>query len=257
MTAVQLHILICLITAHLTADFLLQTENDVHHKHNFVVLIKHSLIHAALAYILVGILPWWQIPVSILISHALIDRTKAGTSNLGVLVFLLDQFAHILVLVLLAILLPRLYSGQAVVWNIWFGSFYYRSLLFIAGAILVTRVGGLLIGTAAAPYLQQLEDARMQKEAKRGKAIDPLARGFENGGFTIGQLERSLIYLFVLINQAAAIAILIAAKSLFRFGEIRDRENRMEAEYILIGTLMSFLFALIVSYAVRAVLPLL
>ncbi len=32
----------------------------------------------------------------------------------------------------------------------------------------------------------------------------------------------------------------IAAKSIFRFGELKDHENRMEAEYITIGTMLSF-----------------
>ncbi|MEN6561886.1 MAG: hypothetical protein ABFD52_14040 [Acidobacteriota bacterium] len=43
-------------------------------------------------------------------------------------------------------------------------------------------------------------------------------------------------------------------KSLFRFGEIKDPTNRKETEYILIGTLLSFGFALAAGMAVKAVL---
>jgi hypothetical protein len=82
-----------------------------------------------------------------------------------------------------------------------------------------------------------------------------LERGFVDGGRIIGQLERAMIYLFVLVGQPAAIGFLIAAKSVFRFGELSDRANRMEAEYILIGTLYSFLFGTLVAYLVGFLLP--
>jgi hypothetical protein len=40
-------------------------------------------------------------------------------------------------------------------------------------------------------------------------------------------------------------------KSLFRLGEIKDPANRKETEYILIGTMLSFAFAMIVGLAVK------
>ncbi len=67
----------------------------------------------------------------------------------------------------------------------------------------------------------------------------------------IGQLERALIFLFVFVNQSAGIGFLIAAKSVFRFGEIKDHKHRMEAEYIIIGTLMSFGYGILVAYATK------
>lgn len=67
----------------------------------------------------------------------------------------------------------------------------------------------------------------------------------------IGQLERALIFVFVLVQQFSAIGFLIAAKSIFRFGELRDRSNRMEAEYIIIGTLISFLWAIVAALLTR------
>ena len=52
----------------------------------------------------------------------------------------------------------------------------------------------------------------------------------------------------MLVDQPSAIGFLIAAKSVFRFGELRERSNRMEAEYIIIGTMMSFIWGLSVAY---------
>ena len=51
-------------------------------------------------------------------------------------------------------------------------------------------------------------------------------------GQYIGQLERTLIFLFVLIGQPTGVGFLVAAKSVFRFGDLKEHEDRMEAEYI-------------------------
>ena len=72
--------------------------------------------------------------------------------------------------------------------------------------------------------------------------------GFEQGGMIIGQLERALIFILTLTGQAAGIGFLIAAKSILRYGEAQDPSQRMDAEYIIIGTLMSFGWGILVSY---------
>lgn len=37
-----------------------------------------------------------------------------------------------------------------------------------------------------------------------------------------------------------AVGFLLAAKSVFRFGDLRDDQDRKRTEYVLIGTLLSF-----------------
>ena len=64
----------------------------------------------------------------------------------------------------------------------------------------------------------------------------------KEGGKIIGYLERSLIFLFILVDYPAGIGFLIAAKSIFRFGELTSPDRRKQAEYIIIGTLLSILF---------------
>ena len=63
-----------------------------------------------------------------------------------------------------------------------------------------------------------------------------------------------MIFVLILAGQPSAIGFLIGAKSLFRFGEIGAGASRKEVEYIIIGTLMSFLVALVVSYLTRLAL---
>jgi hypothetical protein len=83
--------------------------------------------------------------------------------------------------------------------------------------------------------------SRYEKEIESGK-------GLKNAGKYIGWLERFLIVTFVWAGEISAIGFIIAAKSVFRFGEIKDKENRKLAEYILIGTLSSFSTALAIAY---------
>jgi hypothetical protein len=72
--------------------------------------------------------------------------------------------------------------------------------------------------------------------------------GLRKGGRYIGWLERSLVMLLLLINLPNGIGFLFAAKSILRFGEIKDSHQRKTAEYIIIGTFLSFGWALGVSY---------
>jgi len=58
-----------------------------------------------------------------------------------------------------------------------------------------------------------------------------------------------LIYILVLNAQFATIGLVLAAKSFARF---RQLEERQFAEYVLIGTLLSVLVAILVSLVVRA-----
>ena len=111
-----------------------------------------------------------------------------------------------------------------------------------------------MVGIIVEPFLNQIHEIRRESPSNSMLVNERLARGFENGGVVIGQLERGLIFLLVLVNQPSAIGFLIAAKSVFRFGEIKEKSNRMEAEYILIGTLVSFLYGLIFSFLTREII---
>jgi hypothetical protein len=72
--------------------------------------------------------------------------------------------------------------------------------------------------------------------------------GLLDGGKLIGQLERCLIFLFILIDQSAGIGFLVAAKSILRFEEAKKQKL---AEYVLIGTLLSFSLAIALASITR------
>ncbi|TKJ28981.1 MAG: hypothetical protein CEE40_09895 [Chloroflexi bacterium B3_Chlor] len=70
------------------------------------------------------------------------------------------------------------------------------------------------------------------------------AGGLKGAGAAIGCLERFLALTFVLVGQYEALAVIVAAKSIARFEELKCREF---AEYYLIGTLSSILLAMLIG----------
>ena len=83
---------------------------------------------------------------------------------------------------------------------------------------------------------------------KEGKESDEENEKEYNAGRVIGMLERILILFFVLVNQFGAIGFIIAAKGFTRFKEL---DNRDFAEYVLIGTLLSSLFAIAIALLIK------
>ena len=65
-----------------------------------------------------------------------------------------------------------------------------------------------------------------------------------SGGKWIGRFERALIFTLIFIDQPIGIGFLVAAKSILRFEEARQQKL---AEYVLIGTLLSFSLAIAVA----------
>src|SRR5690606_1078602 len=69
----------------------------------------------------------------------------------------------------------------------------------------------------------------------------------EDAGKYIGILERLLVFIFIVSGHWEAVGFLITAKSVFRFGDLKESKQRKLTEYILIGTLISFGIAILVG----------
>jgi hypothetical protein len=70
-------------------------------------------------------------------------------------------------------------------------------------------------------------------------------KSLPNAGKYIGIMERLFVLLFIILGRWDAIGLLITAKSVFRFNDLKASNNRKLTEYILIGTFMSFGLAII------------
>jgi hypothetical protein len=99
----------------------------------------------------------------------------------------------------------------------------------LTGLIVATRAGGFAIGLFMAQWAGALP-----------------TEGLKNGGRAIGLLERGLIFLLVIVGLPEGIGFLIAAKSVLRFGAVGD--DRAFSEYVIIGTLASFAWAIAASF---------
>jgi hypothetical protein len=232
----QAHLAVALLCGHLLADFVSQTKRGAAMKTNPAVLTLHALVAAALPYALVGAWTLWQIPAVTFLTHWLIDFIKVKSKRRGLMPFAIDQIAHLAVI---AYLVQSTDVAPFVLqWVTRFGDGYTSVLIVIAGAILVTTVSGIVVGYVV-------------RDLQRAAAITRDS-GFPFGGESIGELERFLVFVLILIGQFEAIGFLIAAKSILRFGELK--EERRDAEYVIIGTMWSLVCGLLVTLATRAAL---
>lgn len=72
-----------------------------------------------------------------------------------------------------------------------------------------------------------------------------------NAGKWIGYLERLLILTFVLSGNFEGVGFLLAAKSVFRFGDLNKANDIQVTEYVLIGTLTSFAIAIMTGIIIK------
>jgi hypothetical protein len=220
-----------LLLAHALADFLFQTNWMVRNKRHLKAMLAHIGVVLVTAILATGSLH----PLIFALAgvHMVIDAVKVGyfPNRLGP--FLADQAAHLASIIALAILHPALWSG-----GLWADSQWLPAVMVIlAGLILATQAGGFAVGLMMQPW------------------ADDTPAGLRNGGRVIGTLERGLIYLLILTGQAAGIGFLIAAKSVLRFGTVKDQGKL--SEYVIIGTLASFGWAIAVTAGVVWLLGLL
>ncbi|MCT8328989.1 DUF3307 domain-containing protein [Albidovulum sediminis] len=214
-----------LLCAHVLADFVFQTRWIAGNKRRAPVLLLHGAVVLATAQAALGRVDAWEL-LALAALHIAIDGMKARFGGDRLAAFLADQGAHLAAIAGLAALRPDLWAGGG-----WAATPALSGLMaLLAGAILATRAGGFAVGLLMRPW-----------------ADDDLPKGLTNGGALIGLLERGLIFLLVMVGQPAGVGFLVAAKSVLRF-ETTSQDQRA-GEYVIIGTLASFGWALVVAYA--------
>jgi len=218
--------LAALLFAHVLADFVFQTNWMVANKQRPGGLALHGLVVLATAVAATGAVDIWVLWLTAL--HVATDAIKARARR-GLGAFLLDQAAHLATIAALAMWQPMIWSD-----GLWAGQATLPGLMLLAaGAILATRAGGFAVGHLMEPFADRLP-------------ADITAESLPGAGRVIGLLERSLIFALILLGQPAGVGLLIAAKSILRFGAVKD--DRALSEYVIIGTLASFCWAILVAY---------
>lgn len=232
-------ILIKLIAAHLAGDFILQSDKMCANKISkfssarYRALAYHALIQAVLSYVFVSQWRGWLIPVVIGISHFIIDLGKTMSNRNGLISFLWDQIAHYCVII-----------------GLWWFTFAKVPQMDMAGEIFSTSFW--LIATA---YIAVLAPTSILIksfiEYEEWMPSDSVSQGLPNAGKWIGYLERILILTFIFTNNIEGIGFLLAAKSVFRFGELNKAKDIKITEYVLIGTFASFTIAILIGFGIN------
>jgi len=220
-----------LFLAHLIGDFCFQTDRTVAEKETHKIrsrwLYWHLVIHfLALIILLQFQFEYWLGILFIIITHFLFDVWKLYSQNPGNqrLLFFIDQLLHI------AVLLSVTYFYHP--FTIILEEGILEELILLSTAlVLVTFTSSVIIRVIMGRWTPQTNNDETESLAKAGNFI--------------GNLERLLIFLFIVLQHWEVVGFLLAAKSVFRFGDLRESGNRKLTEYILIGTFLSFALAVV------------
>lgn len=228
---------VVLLTGHLVADFLFQPQWMVDRKATWWVTGVHGVIVTVLSAALLGLVWSWALLI-LFITHVAIDLTKTMVNRDDFWVFCSDQFLHLMVIGIIVSIYPDLASK-----GLWHRTltpenwqFGLKCLTVLSGIIVCVPVGGVIIS--------KITNKLLSDEERRNFV------GLQNGGKYIGWLERALVLILMYLNIPAGIGFLFAAKSVLRFGEIKDPEHRVVTEYIIIGSFTSFGWALLLALAI-------
>ncbi|WP_166384906.1 DUF3307 domain-containing protein [Polaribacter sp. 11A2H] len=216
-----------LLLTHILGDFVFQPEKWVKDKEEKKVksikLYFHIGIHTILLLLVLQLKlqEYWLAFLLVIISHYGIDLLKLYLQKKKTkrIWFFIDQVLHLSVLVFAtSFYVDFSLSTENLITD--------QILLLIIFLLLVIFVSAIII---------KIIITQWNPESKK-ENDDSL----EKAGRYIGILERLFVFTFVITNHWEAIGFLLAAKSVFRFGDLTSSKDRKLTEYILIGTLLSF-----------------
>ena len=259
---VHFELLIGLLLAHLLADFYLQPYSWIkqrNERHALALpLYFHALIHGVLGTIALVLLSASIDMVAIgisavilVVSHFIIDVIKSYCAQ-NITAFVVDQIAHIAVV--LGIFLYVTDQWRAAVGVLQHVGVPH--LVVVLAYLAVLKPSSIVIKQLLSPWSGEV----LANKPTSSHPNDPPTISTEAqqtlslAGQRIGYLERVLMLTFVLLNQFSAIGFLIAAKSIFRFGDLTKHQDRKLTEYVLLGTFTSVAMTIAIGLACAAAL---
>lgn len=122
-----------------------------------------------------------------------------------------------------------------------------KILLVFTSIPIATIVSGFIIDAIVKAILRKEHNDQISQSI--------LSRS-EGASKIIGWLERFLILIFIYIGYYQGIGFILAAKSILRYGEIKSELDRKFAEYVIVGTLLSFALAITIGVLTRLIIGL-
>ncbi|WP_207425214.1 DUF3307 domain-containing protein [Pedobacter sp. SYSU D00535] len=234
-------ILLKLLLAHIIGDFLLQPDTWVVEKESRKLrspkFYLHILIHGALILLFLWDFAQWKVAFLLMVLHGVTDALKLsyqGTENKRGW-FFADQLVHL--------------ASIVGVWYFYFEpglTFHYLDTdHFWKNALAVT-----FLTFPSSIVIKILIAKWTPTQLPTSTNIDAGVASLKSAGKYIGIMERLLVFLFASIDHWEAVGFLIAAKSVFRFGDLKEGADLKLTEYILVGTLLSFGIAILVAFGV-------
>jgi len=250
---------LALLVAHVLGDFLLQTDDMVQGKKagKTAAFLWHGGVHLACAlgvlslFVPKALAEWKIYPLlGLLVAlHLAADFFKERTLAARLAdrprsAFLLDQFLHLVTLLLVVTLFesglpPWLKAGHALLMK------HQVETLWVC-AIYVTTIfaGGYLIRVML-PDPPAPQDKKDEADGKEENGEE----GEKRIGMYIGWLERFVVVTAILAKSPTAVGLIVAAKSIVRFKRVEKSDAF--AEYFLLGTFLSLTLALAGGLALR------
>lgn len=224
---------VILLIAHFVGDFTLQPkwlcDKKMAYGFRSWALYVHGMIIMTLSWLMVFRASFFCYAFLIGVSHIVIDGLKAYLAGCvkkesrykNLILFSADQFAHVILLAAVSC-----FAATGKEWfSDWFVSLDGKSIvwpLFIFGLIVCTKPANILV-----KYVLETIGGHKEDDVHAGEWI--------------GTLERTLSFLFVILGKYEAVGLVYAAKTILRY---KDTETH-KTEYVLVGTLMSLLIAIV------------
>jgi hypothetical protein len=229
-----------LLFGHILGDFYFQPKTwvDCRNINHFrsLKLLLHALVHGVITTIIVYLYTHdYSITVksgiSILVIHYLVDLAKSHlTKNL--FYFIIDQILHVITLYILWIIITQQDAIESILKHIHIID--YKVVIVVLAYVIVWKPISIFITMV----LSQWSSTSVSNES------------LVSAGETIGKIERILILTFILCNQFSGIGFLLAAKSVFRFGDLTRSDDKKMTEYVMLGTLTSVAVTIFIGLAV-------
>lgn len=252
-------LLIQFFLAHIIGDFFLQPGSWIKDKENKKLTSKflylHVIIHFALIIIITANVQsgtvqkiLWKQAALIAVIHFLIDASKLKFQKEGTkrTWFIVDQLLHLLTIVIVWSCTEHLAFDWEILSN-------KKILIYLTAILVLFEPSSIFIRTIISQWAPSSTtkipasfdgaENSLLLDPEKTKPIDK--ESLVNAGKWIGVIERFLVLVFVLLGKWEGVGFLLAAKSVFRFGDLKDAKDMKLTEYVLIGTLLSFGIAIV------------
>lgn len=242
--------------AHILGDFYCQPSSwvkDRNEKHlKSIRLYQHVLVHATLV-LLILCFSGYSISITlygslfILVTHLFIDLAKSHLPQTPVY-FFIDQVMHLIMLALMWACITNQFDE---VIHYLFATLDYKFIVVFMAYVIILKPTAIIIKMLLEQWSEiakaSANDIEEVSTSSKGQTESEYRKSLVSAGKIIGMVERALMLTFVLLNQFAGVGFLLAAKSVFRFGDLKEKNDHKMTEYVMLGTLLSVTITIFVG----------